>query len=210
MEKNWFTIKKIQPDIWGLGEFKHFEEVISYLFVGERNALLFDSGMGIGDIRKEIRKITNLPVKLINSHQHFDHIGGNRQFKDILSSDRKLISIPPFKFKVIHTPGHTPDSICLYESKRNILLTGDTMYPGPIYLFFPESDFSAYKQSIQNLVKLNVTTLLPSHNSFYQDKKILEITEKIIKNKQLSNHKAIKIDNNVTIIFKNPAGAKNK
>jgi len=50
MEKKWFTVKEILPNLWGIAEFGHSEKVISYLCIGKEKALLFDSGMGIGDI----------------------------------------------------------------------------------------------------------------------------------------------------------------
>ena len=55
-----------------------------YLIVGQEKALLIDSGMGIGSLRKEVEKVTNLPVILINTHGHPDHAGGNAEFPPAL------------------------------------------------------------------------------------------------------------------------------
>lgn len=55
-----------------------------YLIVGREKALLIDSGMGIGSLRKEVEKITDLPVILINTHGHPDHAGGNAEFAPAL------------------------------------------------------------------------------------------------------------------------------
>lgn len=227
MSKNWFTIKKIAPNIWGIGEFSHFEKVISYLFVGDNRAMLFDSGMGIGQISNVIKKITRLPILVINSHCHYDHIGGNKEFDNIaifksnwsikiaslgynhkqllqftdknqfvgpppqtfnpkifkipsfkpskLLKDKEILEITPFCFKVIHTPGHSPDSICLFEKNSRILLSGDTIYLGPIYLFFPESNIDDYKNSIKKINKLNdISNILPGHNNFMINPNIVE------------------------------------
>ena len=60
---------------------------ISYLIVGDKRALLFDTGMGIGDLRQTTAELTNLPVVVLNSHTHNDHVGGNWQFEAIYGMD---------------------------------------------------------------------------------------------------------------------------
>jgi len=61
----------------------HEEEVKSYLIVGDERALLLDTGMGVGDIRGVMASLTDRPVFVVNSHAHWDHIGGNRLFDEI-------------------------------------------------------------------------------------------------------------------------------
>ena len=51
-----------------------------YLVVGEDKALLIDTGMGIGSLKKEIANITDLPVQVICTHGHPDHVGGTGEF----------------------------------------------------------------------------------------------------------------------------------
>ncbi|AYB35116.1 MBL fold metallo-hydrolase [Chryseolinea soli] len=84
-KSRWFDIYKLNAMTYALAESNHFEEVISYLILGETKAILFDTGMGIGDIRAEVTSLTPLPIVVINSHSHYDHIGGNRQFDEIWS-----------------------------------------------------------------------------------------------------------------------------
>jgi glyoxylase-like metal-dependent hydrolase (beta-lactamase superfamily II) len=79
----WFEIYRIRPHIIALYEPGQFEEVISFLILGNERALLFDTGLGIGDIRAEVEKLTDLDVVVLNSHTHYDHVGGNHQF-DVL------------------------------------------------------------------------------------------------------------------------------
>lgn len=83
----WFEIYQVTPDTFALIEPKHYEEVISYLILGEQRAVLFDTGMGIGDIRREVEALTSLPVTVVNSHYHNDHVGGNYQFEDVWTFD---------------------------------------------------------------------------------------------------------------------------
>ncbi len=61
--------------------------MISYLIVGEKRALLFDTGMGISDIKKVTAELTKLPIIVLNSHTHDDHVGGNWQFDTIYGMD---------------------------------------------------------------------------------------------------------------------------
>ena len=85
--QSWFEVYRVQPDVFALYESHQYEEVISYLVLGSERALLFDTGLGIGDIRSVVGQLTKLPVTVLNSHTHFDHIGGNAQFTDILGRD---------------------------------------------------------------------------------------------------------------------------
>src|SRR5678815_5482328 len=75
------------PGVFAIYEPHQAEEVISYLILGTRQAMLFDTGMGISDIQKVTAELTELPIVVLNSHTHLDHVGGNWQFKDVLGMD---------------------------------------------------------------------------------------------------------------------------
>ena len=83
----WFEVYKVAPNTFAIYEPHQSEEVISYLILGKDKALLFDTGMGISDIRKVVSELTKLPVIVLNSHTHNDHVGGNWQFNTIYSMD---------------------------------------------------------------------------------------------------------------------------
>ena len=80
---DWFECSEVLPRVWVIREPHHHEDVQSYLVVGDRRALLFDTGMGVYPIRHVVARVTDLPVTVINSHSHFDHIGGNHEFDEI-------------------------------------------------------------------------------------------------------------------------------
>jgi glyoxylase-like metal-dependent hydrolase (beta-lactamase superfamily II) len=85
--QDWFEVYEVLPSVFGIYEPGQFEEVISYLIVGSERALLFDTGLGIGDMKQTVSELTNLHLIVLNSHTHYDHIGGNDQFEMILGTD---------------------------------------------------------------------------------------------------------------------------
>jgi glyoxylase-like metal-dependent hydrolase (beta-lactamase superfamily II) len=210
----WFEVYRIRPGVFAIYEPHQAEEVISYLIVGENQALLFDTGMGISNIREVVEDLVDLPVSVLNSHTHNDHVGDNWRFNRIYGMDtaftrenakgstvdaraeiasgaicgalpagfdRKSYATRPFRIthwlhggekidlggrelEVISTPGHTPDSISLWDAANRLLFTGDTYYPGPIFLYRPETDLDAYVASIKKMNSLGAKLLLPAHN----------------------------------------------
>jgi glyoxylase-like metal-dependent hydrolase (beta-lactamase superfamily II) len=212
----WFEVYEVKPGVFAIYEPHQSEEVISYLITGTKRALLFDTGLGIGNIRKVTGALTKLPIAVLNSHTHNDHVGDNWRFFEIYGMDTaftranakgskedaqaelaegqicgdlppgfdpKTYATKPFHItrwlhdgdqidlgdrvlQVIATPGHTPDSIALHDEKNLMLFTGDTFYPGPIFLYRPETDLKAYSASLAKLNQLapHLKLLLPAHN----------------------------------------------
>jgi glyoxylase-like metal-dependent hydrolase (beta-lactamase superfamily II) len=78
---------KVAPATYAIYEPHQSEEVISYLIVGRTKALLFDTGMGISNIRAVVAQLTTLPVIVLNSHTHNDHVGDNWRFDIIYGMD---------------------------------------------------------------------------------------------------------------------------
>ena len=86
-QQAWFDVYRIRDHIYALHEPGQFEEVISFLIVGDDRALLFDTGLGIGDIKAVVAALTDKPLLVLNSHSHYDHVGGNYQFSQLLGRD---------------------------------------------------------------------------------------------------------------------------
>jgi predicted amidohydrolase YtcJ/glyoxylase-like metal-dependent hydrolase (beta-lactamase superfamily II) len=84
---SWFEVHKLQPKLYAILEPSNWQEVISYLFIGKTKALLWDTGMDIGDMKQVVGDLTKLPVTVLNSHSHSDHMGGDYQFKDVWAFD---------------------------------------------------------------------------------------------------------------------------
>lgn len=111
----------------------------------------------------------SIPLVVAHSHGHGDHISGDKQLADRPDTtviglsidatqkaygiehwpeDQGAIDLGGRFLDVIAIPGHQPFSVAFYDRATGILLTGDTLYPGRLYV----SDFPAYRASIQRLV----------------------------------------------------------
>lgn len=87
VRNDWFEVYRVDPGVFAIYEPFQFQEVISYLILGSDRALLFDTGLGIGKISEVVAELTALPVTVLNSHTHYDHVGGNAEFAQILALD---------------------------------------------------------------------------------------------------------------------------
>lgn len=223
----WFEVYKIEPEIYVFYEPGQFEEAISYLVLGKEKAALIDTGCGIGDIRALSHEFTELPVMVVNTHCHNDHIAQNYMFEEVAIFDApnardaarngcsreemaRLLEgdkvwkplpedfdqgnyyVPPFKvtrwlrdgdnidlgerkLEVIHTPGHSPDSICLLERSTRLLWTGDIFYTGAIYTYLPGGDLNEFIESYKKMIRIFplYDRVMPSHNEPWIEKEIL-------------------------------------
>jgi glyoxylase-like metal-dependent hydrolase (beta-lactamase superfamily II) len=213
----WFEVYGVAPNVFAIYEPHQAEEAISFLILGHNRAALFDTGLGIGDLKKVVTALTSLPIVVLNSHTHDDHVGDNWEFTDILGMDTPFTrtnalgsvvdaqgeltpgsicgTLPagfdsatyrtrPFRItrwihdgdtvdlggrvlRVLSTPGHTPDSICLLDEANGLLWTGDSFYPGTIWLKRPETDLDAYERSMARIAALvpRLHLVLGSHNA---------------------------------------------
>ena len=120
----------------------------SYLIADDttREAAVVDSSFNAGEIARVIQA-ENLKVEyIISTHGHSDHTAGNAELRSIFKAktvahklsridacvkveDGTIISIGSISMEVIHTPGHTADSVCLLVDNQK-LLTGDTLFIG--------------------------------------------------------------------------------
>jgi glyoxylase-like metal-dependent hydrolase (beta-lactamase superfamily II) len=223
----WFKVYELPSDVYALYEPGQFEEVISYLVLGEERAALVDTGNGIGDLKGLVDELTDLPVTVVNTHAHGDHIGQNHAFNEVAIYDTPFsrereregrsiesmahfleegmvwkplpegfdpatYNVPPFRvtrwlengdridiggrrLEVIHTPGHSPDSVCLLDREARLFWTGDTFYNAPLYVYSPNTNLDQFIESYDKMVDLSphYDWLLPSHNETWVEKEIL-------------------------------------
>lgn len=79
----WFHIVRLDARTYELSEPKYWQQNVSYLLLGSQRALLFDTGPGLYSIRAQVRQLTHLPLIVIPSHLHFDHVGDMAEFSDV-------------------------------------------------------------------------------------------------------------------------------
>lgn len=93
MKDDWFTVEQIDNDTYVISEDKHREETHCYLLLGRDKALLIDTGLGVANIKEVLNKITNLPIMVVTTHVHWDHIGGHALFDSfvVFESEKEWI-----------------------------------------------------------------------------------------------------------------------
>jgi hydroxyacylglutathione hydrolase len=96
---DWFTVKEIAQKVWRIDD--HGGDNM-YLVEGDQKALLIDTGTGVADLTTLIKSITNLPVIVVNTHGHPDHVGGNFQFTEVYAQPQDNELIVRFSSEVNH------------------------------------------------------------------------------------------------------------
>lgn len=108
----WFEVYKPAPGVFAIYEPHQAEETIGYLITGKSRALLFDTGMGISDVKSVVKELTNLPVVVLNSHTHDDHVGGNWQFDTVYGMNTDFTRKNAKGSREDAQAEITPDQIC--------------------------------------------------------------------------------------------------
>lgn len=85
----WFETAPVAPGVHRITE---GGLVHAYLAQGEAWAVLVDSGFGIGDIGPVVRNLTDLPILVVNTHAHLDHVGGNAHFDTAFVHQRESLA----------------------------------------------------------------------------------------------------------------------
>jgi glyoxylase-like metal-dependent hydrolase (beta-lactamase superfamily II) len=163
-----------------------------------------------------VDRLTRLPLVVITTHCHWDHIGGHGEF-DVLAihqedrgwlenglpistteivanllkepfsrklpryfnpdnyhpfvgrpqhvlHDNDVIDLGDRQLKIIHTPGHSPGHICVFEEETGYLCTGDLLYDGTLYANYPSTDPCKLHDSIRRIDSIeHVSRLLAGH-----------------------------------------------
>lgn len=219
----WFTIEEIDERTFAISEYEHWEQAHSYLIIGDERAVLLDTGLGVANIKEVVDGLTTLPVEVITTHAHWDHIGSHEAFDKIkihslerewlegnfplpleivkrnlksegckfpegfsidkykipkvnkveVLQDKECISLGNRVIEVLHTPGHSPGHICLYEKETGYLFSGDLIYKGKLDMFYPTTSPIEFMQSINKVAKLQVRRVLPGHYSIQVENDII-------------------------------------
>lgn len=220
---DWFEVVPAEPGVTLVSEPGH---VFSWLIAGSERTVLLDTGMGIADIAEAVAPHARTEVIVVNSHVHFDHVGGNPRFAGaaahelaperlaagcdpafvesyrriapefkpgfdrLLEADRDgwfligpeqevrgwpaaevgrlgwcprpdppaslladgdSIDLGDRSLRVIHTPGHAAEHICLLDERAGILWAQDQAYYGPQLIYLDGSDVGEFARSARRL-----------------------------------------------------------
>jgi glyoxylase-like metal-dependent hydrolase (beta-lactamase superfamily II) len=177
-------IIKINENSWRIED----SGVRFFLLTGTDRALLVDTGRNIDNAREIAESLTTLPVMLVNTHADGDHVAGNGKFDafymhpdeepNYRRGDRKGTILPIREgdvldpggrpLEVIHLPGHTPGSIALLDRKNRVLISGDPIQDGRIFMFGRFRNMPDYIRSLEHLRAWDgqFDEIWPSHASF--------------------------------------------
>jgi len=88
---DYFTIEYLDANTIAIGEPRYYQQNYNYLILGENKAILFDTGPGVRNIRPLVKSLTSLPITVIASHLHYDHIGNHDKFENVALLDTPKI-----------------------------------------------------------------------------------------------------------------------
>ena len=85
-DSSWFSVKEVARDVWQIND----RGPNIYLIIGRDSALVVDTGNGAADLAGLIRKMTDKPLIVVNTHGHGDHTGANYQFEKVYVHEADL------------------------------------------------------------------------------------------------------------------------
>ena len=149
-------------------------ETNCYLLISGDELLIIDPGGEGEKILKEIKEIEAKQKYIINTHDHPDHILANEQIRKetgakILTPDGDEIKIGDIVLRIIPTPGHTKNSICLLGN--NFIFTGDTLFKNGIgRTDLPGSSPKEMEESLEKLSQLIKPGMViyPGHGEIFK------------------------------------------
>ena len=132
------------------------------------------------------------PIALFLTHHHIDHVGAANHLAELLdlpiwahamtaerlegqieisrhieADERIVLRGPrPMSLRAVHTPGHAPGHLCLFEERSRVLLAGDMVASEGTILVEPkDGDMALYLRSLREMIRLDASMLLPAHGA---------------------------------------------
>ncbi|MBE0557785.1 MAG: hydroxyacylglutathione hydrolase [Proteobacteria bacterium] len=155
-------------------QFRYDADNLGYLVYGAESGMAIDGGAAdailgfLAEHRLTLRYVTN-------THRHADHTGGNRALlagspAGLLAgtelSDGVGIPLDAGEIQIVHTPGHTEDSLCFYTGEA--LISGDTLFNGTIGNCF-SGDLTGFYRSVKRLMEFPDETLVYAGHDYVRD-----------------------------------------
>ncbi|HEX6336330.1 MAG TPA: MBL fold metallo-hydrolase [Jiangellaceae bacterium] len=161
----------------------------TYVLATSAGNVVVDPGPLLDDHLESVAALGPVTVVLL-THRHPDHAESSRRFHEMtgaptlardpdlcidadpLSSDGALVDVPDLQIRVLHTPGHTSDSVCFDLARDGDLavLTGDTILGrGTTVVAHPDGQLGPYLDSLRRLSRLRGVLVLPGHGPVRPD-----------------------------------------
>jgi hydroxyacylglutathione hydrolase len=155
-------------------QFRYGADNLGYLVYGAASGMAIDGG-ATDAIPAFLAKHRLALLYVANTHSHADHTSGNRALlagsrARLLTGadlpDDARIQLDAGEIRIIHTPGHTKDSLCFYTGMA--LISGDTLFNGTIGNCF-SGDIAGFYRSIKTLMALPDETLVYAGHDYVSD-----------------------------------------
>lgn len=184
-------LSKLQSNLAGIGMLTTVGLSSNVYVIGLKSLTLVDSGVGNrANLLAPQFERTDLRLKdvhqVVLTHVHHDHTGGLREIHDhstptvfVQEADAVYLRVPKLvrlkggediitelgSLSVLHTPGHSAGSLCLYDPRRQVLFSGDTAFPDGGFGRTDGDSGSSLDMvnSLKKLAQLKVQVLLPGH-----------------------------------------------
>lgn len=163
--------------------------------VGTQKAILIDAGYGnAASVRARLEYLNSLGISKLDyilvTHGHPDHLGGAAKIAEATGArvlvhpsdakggedgvvDGSSFEVGEFKLDVIHTPGHSPGSICVLMQPGGVLFSGDSILGlGTTVVVPPGGHMGDYLASLRKLSELDITLICPGHGPLVKQPQI--------------------------------------
>ena len=186
-----------------------------FLVLGDRAALIDSGYFDAQTTQERLDYLMSQPelklAHILITHPHPDHVGGCRAIReatgaeiaiysegaahlknygiaeDRLLADGETLDIGGAVMRVIHTPGHTSDSVCFHIEESGILFTGDHIVGfGTSVIDTPGGDVRQYIESLKLLLNLRISLICPGHGPLIREpgRKIRELIDHRLEREQ--------------------------
>ena len=156
-----------------------------FLITGRDRALLFDAGNPDGDLKSFVERLTDLPVFVVLSHAHIDHVGALEQYglvhihrdeEPLLRNhcpdlpveyveDGQVFDLGGECVTAYHVPGHTPGGLVLYDESRKRLYAGDMLSDLTLYMYMDHCSMEDFVASMDKKLNLPFEEAITSHGT---------------------------------------------
>lgn len=173
---------QINDHLWvGNGHLMYNESV--YIVEGSESALLIDTGTKIDHLDEIVAGITKKPVKCLLTHNHSDHAGSVKWFKEIwvmngqgvgkprgfsgkvnYIENHQIFDLGGIEIEAFFTPGHTTDSVTFINEAFHYAISGDAFGSSNLLMTQPLSTFiKTAKETLQMMNTKQIYYMLPGH-----------------------------------------------